>query len=35
MDVLIEWEHLPWDEPEEEPRPGMRGETPGARTAKR
>lgn len=27
MDVLIDWENVPWDEPEEEPRSGMRSKT--------
>ena len=27
MDVLIDWERMPWDEPEGEPRPGYRCKT--------
>jgi uncharacterized cupin superfamily protein len=27
MDVLIDWANVPWDEPEDEPQPGMRSKT--------
>lgn len=27
MDVLIDWENMPWNEPEGEPRPGYRDKT--------